>query len=164
MIFNVHGTLADCSLLSEPNPNTSIRSTTQSKTRRTVFRPCLTEFIDKCFKNFRVAFWGIKSSAHMEDVLAEIMRKFKDMDTHKPLFCWSVKDLEVDNDNIGVSKWKKPLSKVWGIWPEFNERNTLIVDHMESMVDCNPNANIIIPPSFYVENMTKFAYDNNYLR
>lgn len=164
LIFNVHGTLADCSLLSEPNPNTSIRSTTRSSTRRIVFRPCLMEFLDKCFKDFKVAFWGIKSQANMEDIVAEIMRKFKGLGTHKPLFCWSAKDLEEDNENIGVAKWKKPLSKVWGIWPEFNEGNTVIIDHMSSMVDCNPNANVIIPPAFYVENMAKLADDNHYLR
>ena len=164
LIFNVHGTLLDCSLLSEPNPNTSIRMTRRSLTRRIVFRPCLSEFIDKCFKNFRVAFWGVKSSANMEDVLAEIMRKFTGLDTHKLFFCWSGKDCEELMENIGVSKWKKPLTKVWGTWPEWNEGNTLIIDHMEAMVECNPVANIIIPPAFYVENMTTLADDNNYLR
>ena len=163
VIFNVHGTLLDCSLLSEPNPNTSIRMTRRSRTRRIVFRPCLLEFIDKCFKNFRVAFWGIKSSANMDDVLAVIMRKFTNLDTHKPLFYWAAKECEEVVENIGVSKWKKPLSKVWGQWPEWNEGNTLIIDHMEALVECNPVANIIIPPAFYVENMTNLADDNNYL-
>ena len=31
-------------------------------------------------------------------------------------------------------------------------------------MDCNPEANIIIPPAFYVEDITKLADDNNYLR
>ena len=120
--------------------------------------------MDNCFKNFRVAFWGIKSSANMEDVLAELMRRFKGLDTHKPLFCWSAKECEEVVENIGVSKWRKPLSKVWGIWPEFHEGNTMIIDHMEAMVECNPHTNIIIPPAFFVGNMTMLADDNNYLR
>ena len=82
--------------------------------RRIVFRPWLIEFIDKCFKNFRVAFWGIKGNANMEDVVAEMMRKFGGLDSHKPMFCWSTKECEEVIENIGVSKWKKPLSKVWG--------------------------------------------------
>ena len=164
LIFNVHGTLLDCNLLSDPNPNTSIRTTTRSLTRRIVFRPWLTEFIDKCFKHFRVGFWGIKSTANMEDVVAEMMRKFNGQDSHKPVFCWSAKECEEDRDNIGVSKWKKPLSKVWGIWPEWNEGNTMIIDHMGALVDCNPVDNVIIPPAFYVQNMTKLADDHNYLR
>ena len=164
LIFNVHGTLFDCSLLSEPNSNTFIRMTTRSLTGRIVFRPCLTEFIDKCFKNFRVAFWGIKSNANMEDVVAEMMRKFGGLNSHKPLFCWLAKQCEEVIENIGVSKWKKPLSKVWGIWPEWNEGNTMIIDHMEATMDCNPVANIIFPAAFHAENMTKFVDDKNYLR
>jgi hypothetical protein len=109
LIFNVHGTLVDCSLLSERNPNTFISLTTRSLTRRILFRPCLTVFIDKCFKNFRVTFWGIKSSAYMEDVLLEIMRKFKSLDSHKPLFIWSTKECEEVIENSGVSRWKKTI-------------------------------------------------------
>ena len=117
LIFNVHGTLLDCSLLFDPNPNISIRVTTQSSTRRMVFRPWLTEFIDKCFRHFRVAFWGIKSTSNMEEVVASMMRKFNGLGSHKPLFCWSAKECEEESGHIGVSKWKKPLSKVWGMWP-----------------------------------------------
>jgi hypothetical protein len=107
LILNVHGTLLDCSLLSERNPNVNIRMSTRSLTRRIVFRPCLIEFIDKCFKNFRVGFWGIKSSANMEDVLGEVMKQFSGLDTHKPLFCWSAKECEEVIENNGVSKRKK---------------------------------------------------------
>ena len=164
LIFNVHGTLLDCSLLTEPNPNTSIRVTTRSSTRRMVFRPWLVEFIDKCFRNFRVAFWGIKSTSNMEDVVASMLRKFSGLGSHKPVFVWSAKECEEDSGISGVSRWKKPLSKVWGMWPEWNEGNTVIIDHHRAMVDCNRDANIIIPPPFYVEQITKLVDDNNYLR
>ena len=164
LIFNVHGTLLDCSLLTEPNPNTSIRVTTRSPTRRMVFRPWLVEFLDKCFRNFRVAFWGIKSTSNMEDVVASMLRKFGGMGSHKPVFIWSAKECEEASGNIGVSKWRKPLSKVWGMWPEWNEGNTVMIDHHRAMVECNRDANIIIPPPFYVEDLTKLADDNNYLR
>ena len=164
LIFNIHGTPLDCSLLSEPNPNSSIRMTTKSLTHRFMFRPWVIEFINKCFKNFRVAYWGIKSLTNMEDVVAEMMRKFEGLDSHKPMFCWSAKECEENTEKFDTSKWKKPLSKVWGMWPEWNEGNTMIVDHIGAMVDCNPVANIIIPPAFNVENMTKLANDKNYLR
>jgi hypothetical protein len=84
--------------------------------------------------------------------------------SHKHVFLWSAKECEEASENIGVSKWKKPLSKVWGMCPEWNEGNTLIIYHHRAMVDCNPIANIIIPPAFYVEDITKLAYDNNYMR
>jgi hypothetical protein len=114
LIFNVHGTLLDCSLLSEPNPNTSIRVTTRSSTCRMVFRPWLSEFIDKCFRNFRVAFWGIKSTSNMEDVVASMLRRFNGLGSHKPVFLWSAKECEEASENIGVSKWKKTIGQSVG--------------------------------------------------
>ena len=138
--------------------------TTKSLTRRFVFRPWMIEFIDRCFKTFRAAFWGIKSLTNMEDVVAEMMWKFEGLDSHKPMFCWSAKECEEITENVGVSKWEKPLSKVWSIWPLWNKSNTMIIDHIDAMVECNPLANIIILPAFYVENMTKLADDKNYLR
>ena len=86
-IFNVHGTFLDCSLLSEPNPNTSICMITDALTRRFVFTPWLIKFIDRCFKNFRVAFWHIKNKSNIEDVVVEMMRKFEGLDSHKPMYC-----------------------------------------------------------------------------
>ena len=80
------------------------------------------------------------------------------------MFLWLAKECEEATEDIGVCKWKKPLSKVWGTWPEWNETNTVIIDHHRAMVDCNPIANIIIPPAFYVEDMRKLADDNSYLR
>jgi hypothetical protein len=164
LIFNIHGTLVDCSLLSKPNPNPSIRITRKSSTRRIVFRPWLTEFLDRCFKKFTVAFWGMKSLSNMEDVVAEMMRKVEGLESHKPLFCWSAKDCEEHSKNSGVSRWKKPLSKVWSTYPPWNESNTMIIDYIGAVVNCNPVANIIIPPAFYVENLKKLADDKNYLK
>ena len=40
----------------------------------------------------------------------------------------------------------------------------MIIDHFEAMMECNLVANIVIPPASYVEDMTKLADDNNYLR
>ena len=164
LIFNVHGTLVDSSLLSESNPNSNIRTTRKSLTRRHVFRPWLTEFLDRCFTTFKVAFWGMKSIGSMEDEVAEMMHRFEGMDSHKPLFCWSAKDCVDVSNNSGKPKWKKPLSKVWTTWPSWNVTNTVIIDHIGALVDCNPIANIIIPPSFYVESLKKLADDKNYLR
>jgi hypothetical protein len=76
LVFNVHGTLLDSSLLSQPNPNPTIRVTKKTGTRRFVFRPWMIEFLGRCLKNFKVAFWGIKSGAYMEEVLCEMLRVF----------------------------------------------------------------------------------------
>jgi hypothetical protein len=80
------------------------------------------------------------------------------------VFIWSAKECEEVSENVGAARWKKPLSKVWEMWPEWNEGNTVIIDHHRAMVECNADANIIIPPPFYVEDIRKLADDNNYLR
>ena len=82
------------------------------------------------------------------------------------MFCWSAKECEEIIENVGVSKRrKKILSKVWNIWPLWNESNRMTIDYIEVMAECNLVANIIIiPPSFYVENITKLAGDKKCLR
>ena len=45
------------------------------------------EFLGRCFKIFKVAFWGIKSSEDMEEVLREILPAFDHLEGHKPIFC-----------------------------------------------------------------------------
>ena len=95
LIFNVHGTLIDTSLLIQPNPNPHIRVTKKIMTHRFVFRPWLMEFLVRCFKLFKVAFWGIKSSEYMQEVLHEILPVFAHLEGHKPIFLWSPKDCEI---------------------------------------------------------------------
>ena len=164
LIFNVHGTLLDTSLLSQPNPNTHIRITKKTKTRRYVFRPWMMEFLGRCFRNFKVAFWGLKSSEYMEEVLSEILPVFEHNAGQKPVFSWSSKDCEPIHVSEDCTTWGKPLRKVWDMWPCWNATNTLIVDHHGPRVDCNPQANVIVPPPFYVANMKDVAEDNEYLK
>lgn len=164
LIFNVHGTLLDTSLLTEPNPNASIRVSKKTKNRRYVFRPWMMAFLGRCFKRFRVAFWGLKSAEYMEEVVREILHVFEHMEDHKPLFTWSAKECEPIHKNDDVTLWGKPLSKVWRRWPCWNASNTIIVDHHLPRVECNPEGNVIVPPSFYVANMKETAEDNEYLK
>jgi hypothetical protein len=56
LVFNVHGTLLDYGLVDEPNPNSKIRYTMKTTSRRVVYRPWLSEFLWKYFLNFHVAF------------------------------------------------------------------------------------------------------------
>ena len=164
LIFNVHGTLLDTSLLSEPNPNPSIRITKKTTTRRFVFRPWMIEFLRRCLKFFKVAFWGQKSEGYMDEVLREILAVFEHMENHKPLFAWCAKDCEMIQKCNDVAIWGKPLTKVWKAWPTWNASNTIIVDHHAPRVECNPQVNVIVPPSFYVANMKDLSQDNDYLK
>ena len=163
LIFYFHDRLLDCSLLVEPNPNTSIPMTMRSLTRRFVFRPWLTEFINKCFRNIRVAFWSIKSNANMEDVPAEMIQKFGGLDSHNICFVGQQRNVKKLLRTLGCQSGKNYCPKVWGIWPKKNEGNTLITNHMQAMVDYNHVANIIILFAFYVDNMINLTDDNNYM-
>jgi hypothetical protein len=73
VIFNIHGTLLDCSMRKEKNPNPNIRYTVQTESRKVVFRPGLREFLSKCFINFTVAFWGSKNESYTDDVLPALL-------------------------------------------------------------------------------------------
>lgn len=114
LISNVHGTLLDSSVLCEPIFSTSICMHAWSLACRIVIRPWPIDFIGKCFKNFRVAFWDITRNANMEDIVAEMMRKFGALDSNKPMFCWYAKECEEVFENIGVSKWKNHCPKCGG--------------------------------------------------
>jgi hypothetical protein len=65
LVFNVHGTLLDCSLLIDKNPNAAIRPTIRTEKRQVMFHPCLIEFLTKYFLKFHVAFWDTKSEVYM---------------------------------------------------------------------------------------------------
>ena len=53
------------------------------------------EFLGRCFKIFKLAFWGIKGSEYMEEVLCEILPVFDHLESHKSIFLWSAKDCEI---------------------------------------------------------------------
>jgi hypothetical protein len=86
LIFNIHGTLLDCSLKVEINPNPTIRASVQTRSRRVVFRPGLIQFLSQCFMEFTVAFWGGKSESNMEDVVAAVLTRLKGRQEVDPLF------------------------------------------------------------------------------
>jgi hypothetical protein len=86
VIFNIHSTLLDCGLKVEKNPNSTIRSTVQTKSRKVVFRMSLLQFLSKCSINFTVAFWGSKSKSYMDDVLPTVLIRLKTWVKYNLLF------------------------------------------------------------------------------
>ena len=146
LIFNVHDIFLDTNLLNQPNPNLYKKTTSC----RFLFWPRMMEFLGKCFKIFKVLFWGIKSKNHMKEVLCKLLWVFDHLEGYKPMFSWSAKDC--------TKKWwgyivGETLTKVQKKWPYWDATNTVIIDHHELRLDCNPHGNIIIPSSFYVANM-----------
>jgi hypothetical protein len=165
LVFNVHGTLQDSSLLLDKNPNTAIRPTLRIAKRRVVFRPGLIDFMNKYFVHFEVAFWGSKSEVYMDDVVPSILQRMKEGSTFRPLFVWSGKECEVTKFEDGIPlKWGKPLWKVFWQYPAFNHTNTVMIDHKTCRLGGNPAANLIVPTAFYVAEVQKLGDDKAFLR
>jgi hypothetical protein len=151
LVFNVHGTLLDCILLLDPNPNSAIRPSFRTAKRRVIFRPGLVDFLTRCFVHFEVAFWGTKSEANMDDVVPAMLGKLREGSTFKPAFVWSAKECEVTKFEDGIPiEWGKPLPKVFWRYPRFNYLNSVMIDHKVCRAGGNPTANLIIPTAFYV--------------
>jgi hypothetical protein len=83
VVLNVHGTLLDCSLLLNKNPNLGIHPTLRTAKRRVIFRLGLIDFLNKCFLHFEVALWGSKSEVYMADFVPAMLGRMKDGSTVK---------------------------------------------------------------------------------
>jgi hypothetical protein len=145
LILNVHGTLLDCSLLIEHNPNPGIKPSSRTVGRRFSFRPSMVDFLCNCFQHFQVAFWGSKSTAYMQDVVPVMLGKLKWDKESVPSFVWSRQACEpfvwsthdpdhTETGNVEDILWAKRLERVYKTWPFWNASNTLIVDHKMSHV------------------------------
>jgi hypothetical protein len=165
LVFNVHGTLLDCSLVDEPNPNSKIRYTMRTATRRVVCRPWLMEFLQKCLLHFHVAFWGSKSAAYMAEIVPAMLRRVQESSSVVPLFIWSQQECELIEFEGGAPvSWGKPLERVFQQWPYWDKSNTLIIDHKLERVNCNHGANVIVTKPFYVVDMEKLRDDSMHLK
>jgi hypothetical protein len=117
LVFNVHGTLLDCSSVEDPNPNPSIRYTLKTLTRRVVCRPWMVDFLSNCFQKFEVAFWRSKSSLYMEEVVPAMLGRLRGDMQFVPLFVWSQKEYQpVEFEGGAPILWGKPLERVYEHW------------------------------------------------
>jgi hypothetical protein len=118
LIFNIHGMPLDCSLLREWNPNSTVRSTLNTGSRRVVFRPWLVEFLSMCFKNFKVDFWDSKSKGYMQEIAPPMLGRLKGGTGCSPCFVWSGQDCEaIEFEDGSPVAWGKTLDKVFRKWP-----------------------------------------------
>jgi hypothetical protein len=92
LIFYVHGTLLDYSLLAERNTNSRIQYTWKTATGRVVCRPWMKEFLVHCFIHFNVAFWDSKSAAYVTNIVPALMAKLTVETDFRPRFVWSDKE------------------------------------------------------------------------
>jgi hypothetical protein len=105
LVFNVHGTLLDCSMMDEKNPNTKIRPSALAVHRRIIFRPWMAEFLNHCFFSFEVAFWDSKSAKYMQDMVPILLGRLKGAESCAPALCGQPKNASASNCRMGPS-WK----------------------------------------------------------
>jgi hypothetical protein len=165
LVFNVHGTLLDYSLLLDKNPNPTLRPIFKIENRRVLIRPWLSELLCKCFKNFKVGFWGSKSKRYMDEMVPALLGRVRSPEPLVPAFVWSQKECDVtqwwNNDHV---VWGCLLEVVYQKWPHWNSSNTVIIDHNPGQVSCNPRANVIVVSPFYHAQLTKVGDDNLFLK
>jgi hypothetical protein len=164
VVFNVHGTLLDCSLLDERNLNTEMKASAYTVGRRIIFRPWMADFLNHCFLTFKVAFWDSKSARYMQEMVPVMLGRLKGEECVL-CFVWSAQECVPIGMGDGTTiEGGKPLESVYRRWPCWNATNTVIVDHNVSRMACNPISNIVAAKAFYVEHLQKLGDDKSYLK
>lgn len=107
-------------------------------------RPGLQEFLDFLFKNFNVSVWTAASKDYALFIIKNIVCKEKDRKLDHIFFSY----------HCDVSSAKKTgtkdLSTLWDIFnlPEYNNKNTVIIDDYDEVHQTQPGLCIISVPEF----------------
>jgi hypothetical protein len=117
-----------------------------------------------CFMKFTVAFWGSKNKSYMEEIVHALLSYLKGREKFDPLFVWSGKSCEATGFEDGAYvSWGKPLKKVFKTWPEYDVKNTIIIDHKGFRIGYNDPGNVLITMAFYIHTLEKLEDDGSYL-
>lgn len=107
-----------------------------------IYRPYLREFLDYCFDNFEnVVIWSAGKKKYVEE-MCSILFPLREQ---TPLLIYTYDDCDTSNGDENI---KKPLSKLFKdkrCNGKLNEKNTIMIDDRDDVVDQNPKNAIIIP-------------------
>jgi hypothetical protein len=149
----------------DKNPNPKLRPTFRTKNRRVPIRPWMSEFLSKCFKNFKIGIWGSKNKAYMDEMVHAMLGRVKSRELLQPAFVWSQKECEeLQWCNNQLVAWRCPLQAITHKYLQWNTTNTMIIDHKPLRVGCNPHRNVIVVKLFYSADLTKVGDDELYLK
>jgi hypothetical protein len=100
----------------------------------------------------------------MEENVPILLSLLKGREKFDPLFVGSRKSCEATSFDDGTYvSWDKPLKKVFETWPEYDVKNTIIIDHKGFKVGCNDPGNVLITTVFYIHTLEKLEDDGSYL-
>jgi hypothetical protein len=73
-------------MISDKNPNPKLKPTFKTTNRRVLIRSWINELLLKCFKNFKVGFWGSKSKSYMDEMVLALLKRVKSTEPLVPAF------------------------------------------------------------------------------
>lgn len=116
--------------------------------QKTHKRPHLDAFVSEIFKIFTVAVW---SSQVDHNLICELAfgPNFRPL----LLFEWNRANCREVLTHEPESIYSKELTEVWKAFPEYNETNTLMIDHDSDQVVLNPGQCVQLVPSWTPDQM-----------
>jgi hypothetical protein len=74
----------------------------------------MSELLLKCFKNFKVGFWGSESKSYMDEMVPALLKRVKSAEPLVSAFVWSQKECDKTqwwNNDLVV--WGCPLEAIY---------------------------------------------------
>ncbi|KAL3675700.1 hypothetical protein R1sor_025648 [Riccia sorocarpa] len=145
LILDVEGLLVYAEGFMERTAKTAARDAIGSK--KVIRRNGVEEFISRCFDLFDLALWTCTDSNALREYMFYL---FSGEQYDKLLFKWDHgKALDTNErwtcNNQQIRLLLKPLKTVWERFPNFNARNTLLVDIHPFRASANPEDTGIFP-------------------
>ena len=121
----------------------------KSKRKRDVWkRPHLDDFLDYIFANFTVGVWSSMTLKNLKPLQKFVFGEREPRFTFDNSHC----DKEKHPDKRESKPLlKKPLSKVWKLYPEYSAANTLLIDDSVDKAKDNPSHLLFCPDPWTVD-------------
>ena len=99
----------------------------------------------------------------MEEIVPILLSHLKGWEKFDPLSVWSRKNYEATGFEDGAYvSWDKPLRKVFKTWPEYDIKNTIIIDCKGFRMGYNDPGNVLITIVFNIHTLEKLEDDGSY--
>lgn len=109
-------------------------------------RPGLDTFIDSLFKTYTVAVWSSAWAANVDLLCSHVFGTRRANLLFEWDQSWCTKIVPHPDPSETKPLFAKDLQKVWAAYPQYNDRNTLIVDDCKHKMQLNPAQCVILAP------------------
>lgn len=106
-----------------------------------VLRPNVKSFLGWCAGNFKeIGVWSAGKKEYVESIVDILFTG------RKPTFVWNWNDCDVYINEYNTLIYHKPLEFIFDLYPQFNPRNTIMIDDSFHSELCNAGNMITITP------------------